>query len=118
MFSFLPSFLLFKLRGLDSYPGGTLTHCSCQPSLDAHFPLQVLKSVPKGMKPSSKHAFTAQLKPCPSFESLPNLSRVSEGLMYCPNWPTEKSNLDKSEVQPSLRDSISRWSFSCRGFSP
>jgi hypothetical protein len=33
----LPSFLLFKLRGLDSYPGGTLTHCSCQPSLDAHF---------------------------------------------------------------------------------
>src|SRR5215469_13724459 len=22
---------------LDSYPGGTLTHCSCQPSLDAHF---------------------------------------------------------------------------------
>ena len=34
-----PSFLLFKLRGLDSYPGGTLTHCSCQPSLDAHFSL-------------------------------------------------------------------------------
>ena len=34
-----PSFLPFKLRGLDSYPGGTLTHCSCQPSLDAHFPV-------------------------------------------------------------------------------
>ena len=33
-----PSFLLFKLRGLNFYPGGTLTHCSCQPSLDAHFP--------------------------------------------------------------------------------
>jgi hypothetical protein len=33
-----PSFLLFKLRGLDSYPDGTFTHCSCQPSLDAHFP--------------------------------------------------------------------------------
>jgi hypothetical protein len=31
-----PSLLLFKLRGLDSYPGGTFTHCSCQPSLDAH----------------------------------------------------------------------------------
>jgi len=31
-----PSFLLFELRGLDFYPGGTLTHCSCQPSLDAH----------------------------------------------------------------------------------
>jgi len=31
-----PSFLPFKLRGLDSYPGGTFTHCSCQPSLDAH----------------------------------------------------------------------------------
>jgi hypothetical protein len=26
-----PSFLPFKLRGLDSYPGGTLTHWSCQP---------------------------------------------------------------------------------------
>ena len=36
-----PSFLLFKLRGLDSYPGGTLTHCSCQPSLDAHFPVLI-----------------------------------------------------------------------------
>jgi hypothetical protein len=32
-----PSFLLFKLRGLNSYPDGTFTHCSCQPSLDAHF---------------------------------------------------------------------------------
>jgi hypothetical protein len=32
-----PSFLLFKLRGLDSYPGGTCTHCSCQPSLDPPF---------------------------------------------------------------------------------
>src|ERR1017187_3997658 len=32
--SFLPA-LLFKLRGLDFYPGGTFTHCSCQPSLDA-----------------------------------------------------------------------------------
>jgi hypothetical protein len=36
-----PSFLLFKLRGLDSYPDGTFTHCSCQPSLDAHFPLLI-----------------------------------------------------------------------------
>ena len=35
MESFLPT-LLFKLRGLDSYPGGTFTHCSCQHSLDAH----------------------------------------------------------------------------------
>jgi hypothetical protein len=39
-----PSFLLFKLRGLDSYPDGTLTHCSCQPSLDAH--VSVLISIP------------------------------------------------------------------------
>ena len=31
-----PSFLLLKLRGLNFYPGGTFTHCSCQPSLDAH----------------------------------------------------------------------------------
>jgi hypothetical protein len=36
-----PSFLLFKLRGLDSYPGGTLTHCSCQPSLDAHISVPI-----------------------------------------------------------------------------
>jgi hypothetical protein len=36
-----PSFLPFKLRGLDSYPGGTLAHCSCQPSLDAHFPVLI-----------------------------------------------------------------------------
>ena len=31
-----PEFVLFKLRGLSFYPGGILTHCSCQPSLDAH----------------------------------------------------------------------------------
>jgi len=40
MGSFLPT-LLFKLRGLDSYPGGTFTHCSCQPSLDAHLSLLI-----------------------------------------------------------------------------
>ena len=34
-----PSFLLFKLRGLDSCPGRTFTYCSCQPSLDAHLSL-------------------------------------------------------------------------------
>jgi hypothetical protein len=33
-----PSFLLFKLRGLNSYPDGTFT---CQPSLDAHFPVLI-----------------------------------------------------------------------------
>src|ERR1035437_1888981 len=38
--SFLPA-LLFKLRGLDFYPGGTFTHCSCQPSLDAHLPVLI-----------------------------------------------------------------------------
>ena len=32
-----PSFLPFELRGLNFYPGGTPTHCSRQPSLDAHF---------------------------------------------------------------------------------
>jgi hypothetical protein len=36
-----PSFLLFKLRGLGSYPDGTLTHCSCQPSLDAHLSVPI-----------------------------------------------------------------------------
>jgi hypothetical protein len=30
-----PSFLPFELRGLNFYPGGTPTHCSRQPSLDA-----------------------------------------------------------------------------------
>jgi len=44
MGSFLPT-LLFKLRGLDSYPGGTCTHCSCQPSLDAHFSVLNLTDV-------------------------------------------------------------------------
>src|SRR5215470_3196296 len=40
--SFLPS--CYSSYGvLDSYPGGTLTHCSCQPSLDAHFPLLILQ---------------------------------------------------------------------------
>jgi hypothetical protein len=34
-----PSFPLFELRGLNSYPDGTFTHCLCQPSLDAPFSL-------------------------------------------------------------------------------
>ena len=41
-------------------------------------------------------------------QSLPQSLRVSEGFMGWPNWPTEKPNLDMCEVQPSLRDSISR----------
>ena len=40
-----PSFLPFKLRGLDSYPGGTLTHWSCQPSLDARLSEQMSDSI-------------------------------------------------------------------------
>jgi hypothetical protein len=47
-----PSFLLFKLRGLDSYPGGTRTHCSCQPSLDAPFSRTDLRS-PFGLESCS-----------------------------------------------------------------
>jgi len=39
-----PSFLLCKLRGLSSYPDGTFAHCSCQPSLDAHFSLPIRMS--------------------------------------------------------------------------
>ena len=34
--SFLPS-CYSSYGALDFYPGGTFTHCSCQPSLDAHF---------------------------------------------------------------------------------
>jgi hypothetical protein len=36
-----PFFLLFKLRGFDFYLDGTFTHCSCQPSLDAHLPVLI-----------------------------------------------------------------------------
>jgi hypothetical protein len=41
-----PSFLLFKLRGSNFYPGETFTHCSCQPSLDAHFSILYFTSDP------------------------------------------------------------------------
>src|ERR1700691_1224276 len=34
-----------KLRGLNSYPDGTFTHCSWQPSLDAHSPLLIFGSL-------------------------------------------------------------------------
>jgi len=48
-----PSFLLFKLRGLDSYPGGTFTHCSCQPSLDAHLSLLISEHSMTGPRTNS-----------------------------------------------------------------
>ncbi|MDB6032649.1 MAG: hypothetical protein JWM16_2987 [Verrucomicrobiales bacterium] len=44
-----PSFLLFKLRGFDFYLDGTFTHCSCQPSLDAHFPVPIPSLFQKGL---------------------------------------------------------------------
>ena len=40
MLSFLPS-CYSSYGALDSCPGGTLTHCSCQPLLDAHFPFLI-----------------------------------------------------------------------------
>jgi hypothetical protein len=43
IFSFLPS--CYSSYGvLNFYPDGTFTHCSCQPSLDAH--LAVLNGMP------------------------------------------------------------------------
>src|SRR6266852_5728490 len=38
--SFLPS-CYSSYGALNSYPDGTFTHCSCQPSLDAHLPVLV-----------------------------------------------------------------------------
>jgi hypothetical protein len=40
----------------------------------------------------------ARLKPCPSFDSLPQPLRAFRCFMCYPPWPTEKSNLDKSET--------------------
>ena len=41
IFSFLPS-CYSSYGALNFYPGGTFTHCSCQPSLDAHFSVRIL----------------------------------------------------------------------------
>src|ERR1035438_6881432 len=43
IFSFLPS-CYSSYGALNFYPGGTFTHCSCQPSLDAHFSGRILNS--------------------------------------------------------------------------
>ena len=43
IFSFLPS-CYSSYGALNSYPGGTFTHCSCQPSLDAHCPLLIRRT--------------------------------------------------------------------------
>src|SRR5262249_16747010 len=50
--SLLPS-CYSSYGALDSYPGGTLTHCSCQPSLDAHFSGLFPGQVPVPSGPSS-----------------------------------------------------------------
>jgi hypothetical protein len=54
-----PSFLLFKLRGLNSYADGTFTHCSCQPSLDAHFPLLISSMSGLAIYHSSRRSYQA-----------------------------------------------------------
>jgi hypothetical protein len=102
--SFLPS-LLFKLRGLNFYPGGSLTHCSCQPSLDAHFSLLIERNgcvreraaCPYGLPNSRKALFSSTES---TFETVrhPGTARdnQSEGRMSgdctqaprcSPNWP-------------------------------
>jgi hypothetical protein len=59
------------------------------------FALWVSKSVPQRLKPSSAQACTD----VPFVgQSLPQPLRVSEGFRGRQNWPTEESNLDKSEM--------------------
>ena len=64
--SFLPS--CYSSYGvLDSYPGGTLTHCSCQPSLDAHFTVLILPGEPEPNGSwGGRHAelFACEQTPC------------------------------------------------------
>ena len=43
IFSFLPS-CYSSYGALNFYPGGTFTHCSCQPSLDAHFSFPIRRN--------------------------------------------------------------------------
>lgn len=77
MESFLPT-LLFKLRGLDSYPGGTFTHCSCQPSLDAHLPVQISLLVRDPTNIVRQHYFPLALLQKEDIRSLCRSSRVGE----------------------------------------
>ena len=67
-----------------------------------------MQSLTGGLKavPFKEFGFSVPLKPCPSFEDIPSLSRVIGGFLCCPNSPIEKSNLDKSEAQTSLRDRV------------
>jgi hypothetical protein len=44
IFSFLPS-CYSSYGALNFYPDGTFTHCSCQPSLDAHFSFLIQRTV-------------------------------------------------------------------------
>jgi hypothetical protein len=53
-----------------------------------------------------RRLFTARLKPCPSLDGLfPELLGSPKGSCAGQIGQFEKSNLDRSEVQPSLRDS-------------
>ena len=53
-------------------------------------------AVSSHLKPSSAQAFYGTAEPVPFVESLPQPLKVSDGFMCWPNWPTEKSDLDKS----------------------
>jgi hypothetical protein len=48
----------------------------CRCTSDGVALLQVSKNVPQRLKPSSKHVFTARLKPCPSSKVFPTLTGV------------------------------------------
>src|SRR5271155_1349827 len=82
-----PSFLLFKLRGLNSYPDGTFTHCSCQPSLDAHFQLLIEVSL---------HRITSGLtttRPQPGSGKLGKAGTPKHGLVGLPELKQQGAEL-------------------------
>src|ERR1035438_40414 len=74
IFSLLPS-CYSSYGALNFYPGGTFTHCSCQPSLDAHlsFPIAVGRDLQ-----STSRAFYGRVEP-----RLPSSRLTLNGQLYC-----------------------------------
>src|SRR5215831_1799408 len=107
--SFLPS-CYSSYGALDSYPGGTLTHCSCQPSLDAHLSFLIDNSSvrvgdhrQRSREPTIEQAvvynFTWQLTSVSAQRrhSGPHLAAFQIGLYFVPCAPHRSHLLPRSQ---------------------
>src|SRR6267142_1336295 len=103
IFSFPPS-CYSSYGALNFYPDGTFTHCSCQPSLDAHFPFLILPNLLQRVSaPSSANSVGDGDPGTVALRMLPNLRHVSQRISRDPWSPVIEERASSINTTPLSR---------------